>query len=86
MDTLKDTSVSRRCKRGIELAAKGMVTRHGDLWIVHGRGGNYTVSLDHQTYGEVCSCPDWKINVLERGNQDHRCKHIYSVALVAARG
>ena len=85
MDTVEDTAVSRRCKRGIELARKGMVTRYGDLFVVCG-SRNYTVSLDHQTYGETCSCPDWKINVLERGNQDHRCKHIYSVAIVEARG
>lgn len=68
----------------MELAAKGMVTRHGDLYVVRGTR-NYTVCLDHQTYGETCSCPDWKINVLERGNLDHRCKHIVAVTIFEAR-
>ncbi len=83
---VQDTALRRRCKKGIELAAKGMVTRHGDLWIVHGRGGDYTVCLNHQTYGETCSCPDYRSNVLERGKLDHRCKHITAATIVEARG
>lgn len=81
----QDTALRRRCKKGMELAAEGMVTRHGDLWVVRGRGGNYTGCLSHQTYGETCSCPDWKVNVLERGNHEHRCKHIIATTIVAAR-
>lgn len=62
---VRDTSVSRRCKKGIELAAKGMVTKHGDLFVVHGVARNYTVCLDHQTYGARLACrglvwcPEW---------------------------
>ncbi len=84
MDTLKDTSVSRRCKRGMELVSEGKVTRHGDLWIVHGRGGNYTVCLDHDTIGETCSCPDWK-NHFERYGVGRTCKHLVAVTIANAR-
>lgn len=76
-------SVARRVAKGMDLV--GAVTAHGDLYVVHGETGNYTVCLDHQTYGETCSCPDWKVNVLERGNLDHRCKHIIATTIYNAR-
>ncbi len=80
-----DSAVKARCKRGVQLAREGRVKRRGALFVVRGRTGNYTVCLDHQTFGESCSCKDWRINVLEKGNLDHRCKHIIACTLIAAK-
>lgn len=78
-----EASIQRRVAKGLELV--GRVSAHGDLYIVHGETGNYTVNLDHQTYSETCSCPDWKVNVLDRDNLDHRCKHIIATTIYNAR-
>lgn len=77
-------SVARRVAKGLDLV--GAVTPHGDLFIVRGDTGNYTVSLDHQTYGETCSCPDWRNEVLRKGNTGHVCKHLFATTLFLARG
>ncbi len=80
-----DGAVRARCKRGMQLAREGKVARHGDVFVVRGKTGNYTVSLNHQTYGESCQCPDWRVNVVEKGNLDHRCKHVIACTVVAAK-
>ncbi len=81
-----EVSIRERVSKARRLCEEGRVSRHGDLFVVRGDTGNYTDCLDHDAYGETCSCKDWRINVLDRGEQDHRCKHIYAVAIVAARG
>ncbi len=74
----QDSAVRGRVKRGLSLVDK--VKRHGDLFIVAGRGGNYTVSL-YNVNGECCECKDWK-----RHGFGHTCKHIYAVTIANARG
>lgn len=78
----QDTAVSGRVKRGIALV--GNVKRHGDLYVVTGNGGNYTVSLDNAN-GETCECRDWKLH-FERDGFGHICKHIVAVTIANARG
>lgn len=84
-DTRVEPGIAARVMRGLELVDR--VEAHGDLYTVESSRGSffYTVCLTHDTYGETCSCPDWKINVLDRGEQDHRCKHIYACTTVQAR-
>ena len=78
-----EQSVAARVRRGLGLVDR--VQAHDDLYVVNGETGNYTICLTHQTYGETCSCPDWRVNVLERGNLDHRCKHIIAATIYNAR-
>ncbi len=73
----QDTAVSGRIKRGI--AFVGKVKRCGDLYIVAGNSGNYTVSLDNIN-GETCECKDWR-----RHGFGHTCKHIYAVTIANAK-
>ncbi len=82
MDAVQDTATVGRCRRGIELARRGHVERHGDLFTVESSGGGffYTVSLDHE-HGETCECKDWR-----RHGFGHSCKHIYAATIAAARG
>lgn len=73
----KDTAVKARVRRGMALTGK--VKQHGDLYIVAGRGGNYTVSLDNIN-GECCECVDWKNHGF-----GHTCKHIVAVTIANAK-
>lgn len=79
-DTVDTAGIKARCRRGMQLAREGKVARHGDLFVVRGRMGNYTVSLNHQTYGETCECKDWR-----KHGFGHSCKHIYAVTIAAAK-
>ena len=74
----QDTAVAGRVKRGIALV--GNVKRHGDLFVVAGNGGNYTVSLDNIN-GDTCECKDWKNH-----GWGHSCKHIVAATIANARG
>lgn len=63
-------------------------TLHGDLWVVqgsvqpNGQSRNYSVSLDHQTYGECCPCRDHE---LQRERQSGiPCKHIIRATIDSA--
>ena len=78
-----ENSVAQRVQRGIALVDR--VQRHGDLYIVAGNGGNYTVNLDHDTIGETCTCPDWKVH-FERYGVSRTCKHLVAVTVANARG
>ncbi len=75
------SAVRNRVARALD--RKQEVTQHGDLYIVNGETGNYTVNLDHDAYGETCTCMDWRINAIERG-LDHTCKHQYAATLYCA--
>ena len=79
----QDSAVAGRVKRGLGLVDK--VKRHGDLFIVAGSSGNYTVNLEHDTIGETCTCPDWKLH-FERYGVGRTCKHIAGVTIANARG
>ncbi len=79
-DTVDRTEVNRikaRVRRGMALVDR--VKRHGDLYIVAGNGGNYTVSLDNVN-GETCECVDWK-----QHSFGHTCKHIVAVTIANAK-
>ncbi len=75
----QDSGQAARIKRGIQLAADGAATLHGDLWIVRGTARNYTVSLER----EMCNCPDHQNKGRDAGQP---CKHIYAATITAARG
>lgn len=77
--TATDAGMKARCKRGLQLAKDGRVTRHGDLYVVRGRTGNYTVNLENIN-GETCGCKDWR-----KHGWGHTCKHIVAVTVVAAK-
>lgn len=79
----QDSAVAGRVKRGLGLV--GRVKRCGDLFIVAGTAGNYTVNLDHGTIGETCTCPDWKMH-FDRHGIGRTCKHIAASTVHVARG
>ena len=76
-----EPTVKVRVRRGIAIVDK--VKRHGDLYIVAGNGGNYTVSLDNVN-GETCECRDWKLH-FEWEGFGHVCKHIVAVTIANAK-
>lgn len=77
----QDTAVAGRVKRGMTLVDR--VKRCGDLFIVAGNGGSYTVCLDNVN-GETCECKDWRRH-LERDGFGHICKHIVAATIANAR-
>lgn len=78
-DTVNQAGIKARCRRGLQLARDGKVTKHGDLYVVRGRTGNYTVSLENIN-GESCQCKDW-----QRYGFGHTCKHIAACSVVASK-
>jgi hypothetical protein len=64
---MQDTAIRDRVARARRLVEEGRVTRHGDLHVVHGRGGNYTINLD----GQTCSC--------KAGRKGMACYHVQAV-------
>lgn len=81
--TAVEPTVKARVRRGMALV--GNVKRHGDLYVVAGNSGNYTVNLDHGTIGETCTCPDWRMH-FERYGIGRTCKHLTAVTIANARG
>ncbi len=58
------------------------------LWITDGvpeATGNYTSNLDHHTYAETCTSPDWKAEMLVKRNTGHVCKHLFATTIFEAR-
>ena len=78
---VQDTAVAGRVKRGIALVDR--VKRHGDLFVVAGNGGNYTVNLENIN-GETCECKDWRRR-FERDGFGHLCKHIVAATIANAK-
>ncbi len=78
-DTVERATV-KRVERGWLLYELGHVEKHGDVYTVRAQDSSryYTVSLDHDTLGETCSCPDHR----ERGNT---CKHILASTIAEAK-
>ncbi len=76
-----ESSVQRRVERGLGLVDR--VSQHGDLFVVLGGSRNYTVCLDHQTYGETCSCPDMRLQLKRQSGI--QCKHIIATTIYNAR-
>ena len=75
-----EQAIKDRVARALTLPT---ATLHGDLWVVRGTTRNYTVSLDHQTYGECCLCRDHE---LQRERQSGiPCKHIIRATIDVAR-
>jgi len=75
-----DRATVKRVERGWLLYELGHCERRGDLWVVRAQDSSrfYTVSLDHDTQGETCECPDHR----ERGNT---CKHIIACTIAEAK-
>lgn len=90
---MTDTTVQVNHERvNVEQAIKDRVARaltlppatlHGDLWVIQGSAGRaYSVSLNHQTYGECCPCRDHE---LQRERQTGiSCKHILRASIDSA--
>lgn len=62
-----------RVERARKLVDEGRVDRHGDLHVVAGNGGNYTVNLD----GETCSC--------KAGRAGMACYHLSAAEIFESR-
>lgn len=70
--------------RGLEIAAKARITRHGDRWFVPSQSGNiapggghlYTVLPD--VSNPHCNCPDHELRSV-------KCKHIWAVEFTIQR-
>jgi hypothetical protein len=87
-----DTSGRQRVRRALSLSTATPVSAKdtdGDLWVVKGSTSsdetyrNYSVGLDHETYGECCPCRDHE---LQRERQsDIPCKHIIRAIIDATR-
>ena len=82
VNQMVEVSIRERVSKARRLCEEGRVKRCGDLYIVEGNTGKYTVDLDHQTYGEVCSCPDSKIQ--RERETGISCKHTLACTLYEA--
>lgn len=74
---------SGRKQRGLEIAARCRVVRHGQGWVVPSQSGSGRYTVTGLTSGasiEVphCTCPDYETRML-------KCKHIFAVEYVIQR-
>jgi hypothetical protein len=69
----KCSAISDRVARARQLIAQGRVKRCGDLHIVNGKGGNYTINLA----AETCTC--------KAGRRGIACYHIQACEIFESR-
>jgi len=73
-----------REQRGLEIAAKAKLKRHGDRWFVPSQSGHGTASGDNHyvvkpdVSNPHCTCPDHEL-------RRQKCKHIYAVEYTILR-
>ena len=75
---LGKSAMNEREQRGLVIAARCKITRHGDSWAVPSQSGpgKYHVHIDSDK--PTCTCPDHETRGV-------KCKHIFAVEIVASR-
>src|SRR5215212_5659432 len=68
--------MSIRQQKGLQLAQKANIRRHGNLWVVPSASGKGKYTVDAKV--ERCTCPDWDF-------RRQPCKHIFAVQVTIER-